>query len=125
MAKRGIRVAQSYGIGQCESLERWERVTESHVFSFWGTAIGEFGGQQTTAVAVHIGRIIEEELKRQKRTKAWLAREVNCERTNIYNVLKSADINTSMLMRISKALNKNLFANYSREFQKRRGKASE
>ncbi|MBR2194696.1 MAG: XRE family transcriptional regulator [Salinivirgaceae bacterium] len=76
-------------------------------------------------MAVHIGRIIEEELKRQKRTKAWLAREVNCERTNIYNVLKSADINTSMLMRISKALNKNLFAYYSREFQKRRGKASE
>ena len=93
-------------------------------FFLGGTAIGEFGGQQTTAVAVHIGRIIEEELKRQKRTKAWLAREINCERTNVYNILKNPDINTNLLMRISKALNRNLFAIYSREFQKKRGKIS-
>ena len=93
-------------------------------FLFYGTAIGEFGGQQTAAVAVHIGSIIEEELKRQKRTKAWLAREINCERTNVYNILKSADINTNLLMRISKALSRNLFAHYSREFQKKRGKIS-
>ena len=73
---------------------------------------------------VHIGNIISAELARQKRTKAWLAREINCERTNVYNILKNPDINTAMLMRISKALKCNLFAHYSREFQKKRGKIS-
>ena len=71
---------------------------------------------------IHIGNIINAELARQKRTKAWLAREINCERTNVYNILKNPDINTVVLMRISKALNRNLFAYYSREFQKKRGK---
>ena len=31
----GFHVAQSYNGGQCEGLEEWERVTDSHVFSFY------------------------------------------------------------------------------------------
>ena len=38
---RGLHVAQSCRCGQCESLEKWERVTDSHVFLFTDTAIGE------------------------------------------------------------------------------------
>ena len=90
-------------------------------------ATGESGGKElapSLARMVHIGSIIEAELARQKRTKAWLAREIDCERTNVYNILKNPDINTAVLMRISKALNCNLFAHYSREFQKKRGKIS-
>ena len=34
----GFRVAQSYDRGQCEGLEPWERVTDSHVFFALGVA---------------------------------------------------------------------------------------
>ena len=39
ISRVGFRVAQSYDSGQCEGLEEWERVTDSHVFHFYKTNI--------------------------------------------------------------------------------------
>ena len=57
----------------------------------------------------HIGQIIREELKQQGRTVTRLAKTINCDRTNIYNIFERESIDTNLLTRISKALNKNFF----------------
>lgn len=64
---------------------------------------------------IHIGKIIEEEMLRQERTPAWLARKINCARPNIYYIFRQESINTDLLLRISKALNHNFFRYYSEE----------
>lgn len=59
---------------------------------------------------IHIGQIIKEELRRQQRTPAWLARQINCDRTNIYHIFARKGIDTDRLMQISVALNVDFFA---------------
>ena len=70
----------------------------------------------------HMGNLIKAVFDKSGLSVSELARRIHCERTNVYNILKNPDINTAVLMRISKALKCNLFAHYSREFQKKRGK---
>ena len=57
----------------------------------------------------HIGQLIRDELKQQGRTVTWLAKAINCDRTNIYNIFERESIDTNLLARISKALNRNFF----------------
>lgn len=62
---------------------------------------------------IHIGQLIKEELQRQERTPAWLARKINCERPNVYYIFSQSSINTHMLYLISIALNHDFFSVYS------------
>ena len=62
---------------------------------------------------IHIGRLIEQELRRQERTPTWLARKINCDRTNVYYIFSQTSINTEMLVRISRALRTDFFKHYS------------
>jgi len=62
---------------------------------------------------LYIGQLIKEELKRQERTPAWLARKINCERSNIYYIFTLRSINTDLLRQISLALGKDFFKHYS------------
>lgn len=62
---------------------------------------------------IHIGNMIESELRRQERTPTWLARKINCERTNIYYIFRQQSINTEMLRLISEALRVDFFRYYS------------
>lgn len=59
---------------------------------------------------VSLGLMIRTELKRQERTVAWLARKLNCDRTNIYDIFKRRSIDTELLLRISIVLKVNFFA---------------
>ena len=65
---------------------------------------------------VNIGVIIEEELRRQERSVAWLARKLCCERPNVYDIFKRESIDTELLMRISLALKRNFFEAYMQEY---------
>lgn len=58
---------------------------------------------------IHIGKLIQDELKHQERTPTWLAKKINCERSNIYYIFKQKSINTDVLERISLALGVNFF----------------
>ena len=60
-----------------------------------------------------LGQMIQQELKNQERTVAWLARKLNCDRTNIYDIFKRRTIDTELLMRISIAMRCNFFARLS------------
>ena len=58
---------------------------------------------------IHIGKLIQEELKHQERNPTWLAKKINCERANVYYIFKQQSINTDLLERISIALGVDFF----------------
>ena len=64
---------------------------------------------------VHIGELIKEELYRQQRTVSWFARNLYCERTNVYSIFKRRSLDTDMLLRISRLLQHDYFQEYSNE----------
>lgn len=66
---------------------------------------------------IHIGQLIEQELRRQQRTVSWFARNLCCERTNIYDIFKRQSIDTQMLLRISNILGHNFFGYYQKEYE--------
>lgn len=74
--------------------------------------------QQRTKIAddmsepIHIGHIIQEELRAQGRSVAWLARQLNTSRMACYRIFHSYSIDTYLLYRISELLERNLFEVY-------------
>lgn len=63
-------------------------------------------------IKVHIGSLIGNELRRQRRPAAWLAQEICCDRTNVYKILRKGSIDTELLCRISMALEHDFFAEF-------------
>ncbi|MCL2291059.1 MAG: XRE family transcriptional regulator [Bacteroidetes bacterium] len=62
---------------------------------------------------IHIGELILQKLKKEKRSVAWLAGEVFIDPSNLRKVLKKKSMDTSLLQRISKALQYNFFYHYT------------
>ena len=58
---------------------------------------------------MHIGETIKKELERQGKTVVWLADELSYSRTNIYKIFSKASIDTTVLRRISLALQTDFF----------------
>ncbi len=69
---------------------------------------------------IHIGQLIQQELKHQERTPTWLARKINCERSNIYYIFSQRSINSELLLRLSKALGVNFFKYYEQQLDENR-----
>lgn len=63
-------------------------------------------------IKVHVGSLISDELRRQRRPAAWLAQEICCDRTNVYKILRKGSIDTELLCRISVALEHDFFADF-------------
>ena len=63
---------------------------------------------------MHIGQRIKEVLEQQHKPVTWLAKEINCERTNVYNIFARKDINTELGV----ILGHNFFQELSEEFFK-------
>lgn len=61
---------------------------------------------------IFIGKSIEYELRNQERSAVWLARKLNCNRTNIYKIFNRSTIDTELLLRISNVLQRNFFEEY-------------
>jgi hypothetical protein len=57
----------------------------------------------------HMGKLIRAELDRQEHTVAWLARKIQCERTNCYYIFERQFVDVDLLKRISIALKHNFF----------------
>jgi plasmid maintenance system antidote protein VapI len=64
------------------------------------------------AEPIHIGYIIQAELRDQGRSVAWLARQLNTSRMACYRIFHSFSIDTHLLFRISELLGRNLFEVY-------------
>lgn len=66
---------------------------------------------------VHIGKIIESELRNQGRTVTWFAKSLYCDRTNAYKIFQRESVDSDMLYRISKVLSHDFFKYYSQELE--------
>ena len=62
----------------------------------------------TINMGIHIGKIIEEEVRRQGMSASQFADKIITSRTNVYNIFKAKHIPLNRLEIYSKALNKNL-----------------
>lgn len=66
-----------------------------------------------TYTPIHIGSIIEEVIREQGRSPSWIAKELCCDRTNIYNILKRESVDTNLLLKLSSILNYNFFEHFT------------
>ena len=64
---------------------------------------------------MNIGKRIEEILRKQGKSAAWLATQIPCERTNVYNIFKRKSLDVRLLMRISVILEYDFFKELSEE----------
>ncbi len=53
---------------------------------------------------IHIGRMIQAELRAQGRTVTWFANAIHRERSDVYKMFKRPSVDLEMLVRISKLL---------------------
>lgn len=68
---------------------------------------------------LHIGSIIEQELRRQRRSVSWFAKELCCDRTNVYKLFKKEEVDTRLLYRISVILSHDFFKYYTEQLEER------
>ena len=68
---------------------------------------------------MNIGRSIREVMKKRGMSATRLAKEIPCERTNVYNIFSRKDISTKLLWRISEVLEYNFFEDFSKEYIKK------
>lgn len=62
---------------------------------------------------INIGKLIHDELKRQKRSVTWLACQLGTNRTQVYRLFEKQSIDTELLLKISTLLNYDFFSLYS------------
>ncbi len=65
---------------------------------------------------IHIGQLIQAQLKADQRSASWLAREIGCSRNHLYKVFRKPSLEGELLLRISLAMNFNFFQYYTAEF---------
>ncbi len=63
---------------------------------------------------MHIGHRIREVLAGQRRSAAWLAESICVTRTHVYKIFDKRTIDIDLLMRVSRALDHDFFAELSR-----------
>ena len=66
-----------------------------------------------TIEEIHIGEIIKHVMKEQGRSPSWLAKQLGCERANVYDIYKRQYIDTHLLQKVSIILNYDFFQVYS------------
>lgn len=59
---------------------------------------------------LHIGNLIQQEMEKQGRTVAWLAKSIYCEKSNIYKLFRRNSISIDQLMRISEVMDHDFLA---------------
>lgn len=65
---------------------------------------------------IHIGHIIQAQLKTDQRSVGWLAREIGCTRNHVYKIFNKPSLDGDLLLRISLSMHFNFFQYYSAAF---------
>lgn len=71
---------------------------------------------ETPSSGIHIGHIIQEQLKTDKRSVGWLAREIGCTRNHVYKIFNRPSLDSDLILRICKVMNYNFFQYYTAAF---------
>lgn len=80
------------------------------------------GTKSTNSGNIHIGSLIEAQLKRDERSVSWLARQIPCTRNHVYKILHKPSLDCALLLRISKVMQFNFFQYYTQMVSKDLGK---
>jgi hypothetical protein len=64
---------------------------------------------------VHIGSIIKKIFDERGESVSWFAKQLYCDRTNIYSIFKRESIDTALLVKISIILDYDFFQHYSQD----------
>ena len=64
---------------------------------------------------IHIGHLVQAQLKADQRSASWLAREIGCTRNHVYKIFNRPSLDADLILRISIAMNFNFFQYYSAE----------
>ena len=65
---------------------------------------------------IHIGHLIQEQLKVDRRSVGWLSREIGCTRNHVYKIFNKPTLDGDLLLRISLSMHFNFFQYYSAAF---------
>ena len=65
---------------------------------------------------IHIGQLIQEQLKKDQRSVGWLSRQIPCTRNHVYKLFKRPSLDGDLLLRISIVMQFNFFQYYTAEF---------
>ena len=66
---------------------------------------------------IHIGEKIRKRLQIRERSVTWLAKKINCDKSNLHKNLKCPHIHAELLYRISVALGEDFLSNYSHQLR--------
>jgi hypothetical protein len=64
---------------------------------------------------MHIGKKIKEVMEQKHRSVIWVAKKINCERTNVYNIFERQDVSTSLLRQLCYILEHDFFKDLSKD----------
>lgn len=64
---------------------------------------------------MHVGKKIKETLRSDGRSARWLADNIPCKRTNVYNIFHRESVDTRLLQRISEVMRHDFFSDLSAE----------
>ncbi|MBR5455913.1 MAG: XRE family transcriptional regulator [Bacteroidaceae bacterium] len=64
---------------------------------------------------IHIGSIIKKRFDEQGESVSWFAKQLCCDRTNVYSIFKRESIDTALLVKISTILKHDFFKYYSND----------
>ena len=67
---------------------------------------------------MHIGQKIKEVMQLRHRSVIWVAQQIACERTNVYNIFAREDISTGLLRQLSIILEYDFFKDLSADIKK-------
>lgn len=65
---------------------------------------------------IHIGHLIQAQLKADKRSVGWLSREIGCTRNHVYKIFNKSSLDSDLIFRIAKAMDYNFFQYYTAAF---------
>ena len=65
---------------------------------------------------IHIGRLVQAQLKADQRSASWLAREIGCTRNHVYKIFNKPSLDGDLILHISNAMNFNFFQYYTAAF---------
>ena len=65
---------------------------------------------------IHFGKMIHAELRRQRYSVAWFAKEMGSDRSNMYKLLERQHLNSEFILRAGKLLNHDFFGDASKVF---------
>jgi hypothetical protein len=69
---------------------------------------------------MHIGQRIKEVMAKKRVSVIAIAKEIECERTNVYNIFERESINTSLLQKFSIILKHDFFKELSEDTFKKK-----